>query len=47
MSDIRHDAEGRYSLAASQSEEAAPLDAANGGRRADGARFPVPGSAHL
>ena len=44
---IRHDAEGRYSLAASQSEEAAPLDAANGGRRADAARFPVPGSAHL
>ena len=44
---IRHDAEGRYSLAASQSEEAAPLDAANASRRADAARFPVPGSAHL
>ena len=43
---IRHDAEGRYSLAASQSEKAAPLDPANASRRADAARFPVPGSAH-
>jgi len=41
---IRQDAEGRYSLVASQSEKTA--SAANGSRHPD-ARFPPPGSAHL
>ena len=40
---VRHDAEGHYSLAADQADNAAP--AANGSRPGD-ARFPVPGSAH-
>ena len=43
---IHHDAEGRYSVVASQPETAAPLDAANASSRRDIARFPVPGSAN-
>ena len=43
---IHHDPEGRYSLVTSQSERAAPLDAANASRPLGIARFPVPGCAH-
>ena len=43
---IQNDAEGRYSLLASQTEKAATPDAANGGHHPDASRFPVPGSAN-
>ena len=43
---IRHDAQGRYSLVASQADKAAPPDAANRTRPPGIARFPVPGSAN-
>ena len=43
---IHHDAEGRYRLVASPTQQAAPLDPTNASRPRDASRFPVPGSAN-